>query len=144
MTTDVYEQLLAQLTGGELSELERRVFNDLKISPKGRTRLELIGDIYGFLALCNAKDIGLSNSHEDRKIRKAIESLRHRLVPIVSTSSQAGYRLDASPEAIGKMLSELYSRRAHLDEQIKNVEQFCIMPGAVPEAPATVLQPALL
>lgn len=144
MTNDVYEQIIAQLTGGELSELERKVFDDLKISPEGLTRLDLIGDIYGYQARYNAIVVGLSNSHEDRKIRKAIESLRRRLVPIVSTSSQAGYRLDASPEAIEKMLSELRSRRARIDEQIKSVEQFYIIPESMPEAPATVLQPSLL
>ena len=71
----------------------------------------------------------LSNDPHDRKIRKAIESLRNRMIPIVSSSGKAGYRLDTSPEAIQNMIAELKSRIAHLEQRLEEACQFYDLPG---------------
>ena len=122
--TPQYEKLLAELDAGELSELERKVLDALLKAPGGITRRGLIRVIYGVEAQRN-----LSNDPNDRKIRKAIESLRDRMVPIVSSSGKAGYRLDTSPEAIQNMIAELKSRIAHLEQRLEETCQFYDLPA---------------
>ena len=116
--TPQYERLLSELDAGELSELERKVLDALLKAPGGITRRGLIRVVYGVEAQSN-----LSNDLHDRKIRKAIESLRNRMLPIVSSSGKAGYRLDTSPEAIQNMISELKSRIAHMEQKIEAIQQ---------------------
>ena len=122
--TPQYEKLLAELDAGELSELEHKTLDALMKAPGGITRRELVRVIYGVETQHN-----LSNDPHDRKIRKAIESLRNRLIPIVSSSGKAGYRLDTSPEAIQNMIRELKSRIAHLEQRLEEVRQFYDLPG---------------
>ena len=119
-----YEKLLAELNAGELGELERKVLDALLKAPKGITRRGLVWAIYGVEAQRN-----ISNDPHDRKIRKAIESLRSQNIPIVSSSGKAGYRLDTSPEAIQNMIRELKSRIAHLEQRIEEARQFYDLPG---------------
>lgn len=119
--SEVYESLLNQLAEGELNELQRRVFNLLREHAEGLTRYDLVEHIYGY----RPETVG--GTH-DRKIRKAIETLRKRLFPIVSTSSQAGYRLDVTKEAAEKMMAELQSRKERLQEQINAVSKFYQLP----------------
>lgn len=121
-TTLVYDQLIDELNLGELEHLERRVFEILKANPGGVTRSELVYLVYG------ARVQDLAGSTQDRKIRKAIESLRGRLVPIVSSSGEAGYRLDTSREAIEKMMSEWRSRIERLQERLNAAAKFYRMP----------------
>jgi len=83
----MYEKILFELASGEMSKLQRDVYNLLKQNPEGLTRQELVLKIYGY------RPVRLEACADDRKIRKAIEKLRQRLFPIVSTSSQPGYRL---------------------------------------------------
>ena len=116
--TPQYERLLAELDAGELSELERKVLDALLKAPNGITRRGLIRVVYGVEAQRN-----LSNDPNDRKIRKAIESLRNRMIPIISSSGKAGYRLDTSPEAIQNMTRELKSRIAHMEQKIEAIQQ---------------------
>jgi len=116
--TPQYERLLAELDAGELSELERKVLEVLQKASNGITRRGLVRAIYGVEAQSN-----LSNDPNDRKIRKAIESLRNRMIPIVSSSGKAGYRLDTSPEAIRNMIAELKSRIAHMEQKIEAIQQ---------------------
>jgi DNA-binding IscR family transcriptional regulator len=116
--TPQYEKLLAELDAGELNELERKVLEVLLKAPSGMTRRGLVRAIYGVEAQQN-----LSNDPHDRKIRKAIESLRDRMIPIVSSSGKAGYRLDTSPEAIQNMIAELKSRIAHMEQKIEAIQQ---------------------
>jgi len=122
--TPQYERLLAELDAGELSELERKVFDALLKAPNGITRRGLIRVVYSVEAQRN-----LSNDPHDRKIRKAIESLRKRMIPIVSSSGKAGYRLDTSPEAIQNMIAELRSRIAHLEQRLEEACQFYDLPS---------------
>jgi len=116
--TSQYERLLAELDAGELSELECKVLEVFLKAPGGITRRGLIRVVYGMEAQRN-----LSNDPNDRKIRKAIESLRDRMIPIVSSSGKAGYRLDTSPEAIQNMTRELKSRIAHMEQKIEAIQQ---------------------
>jgi hypothetical protein len=113
-----YEKPLAELDASEWSELEHRVLDALLEAPNGITRRGLIRVVYGVEAQRN-----LSNDPYDRKTRKAIESLRKRLIPIVSSSGKAGYRLDTSPEAIQNMIAELKSQIAHMEQKIEILQQ---------------------
>jgi len=122
--TPQYERLLAELESGELSELERKVLDALLKAPSGFTRGGLIRVVYGVEAQRN-----LSNDPNDRKIRKAIESLRNRMIPIISSSGKAGYRLDTSPEAIQNMVEELRSWIAHMEQKIEVIQQHYSLQG---------------
>jgi hypothetical protein len=70
----------------------------------------------------------LGSDPNDRKNRKGIEDLRNRLIPIVSSSGEAGYRLDTSPEAIGNMVLEWESHIAHLQQKVKIARQHYGLP----------------
>ena len=118
----IYESLLEELAAGELSKLQRHVFELLRDSPDGLDRYQLVMSIYGYLPL------KVEGNTDDRKIRKAIEKLRTRNFPIVSTSGRPGYRLDTSKEAAEKMLAELNSRITHMQEQAEAVRKFWQIP----------------
>lgn len=123
-----YEELLSELVI-ELPEIERKVFNALKRNPAGLKREQLVAIVFG--AAVKAGTL-LNNDPKDRKVRKAIESLRGRMVPIVSSSGQAGYRLDTSREARERMLADLISRRDHLTALISLAAKFYEMPNSLP------------
>lgn len=137
MPSQVYETLLEQLASGELTKLQREVFNLLKASPAGRTRAEMVVAIYGY------RPTNLAADPNDRKIRKAIEALRGRLIPIVSSSGESGYRLDTSRETVRKMISEWASRREKLQNLINAAAKFYEMPEFYVE-PAQVTQLELI
>ena len=122
MTHPVYEHMLEELAGGELTELQRSLFGLLKAHPEGLTRQELVMKIYGYWPT------DVNGNSDDRKIRKAVERMRQRLFPIVSTSSKPGYRLDTSREAVNKMIAELIHRKAKLDGQIHAAAKFYEIP----------------
>ena len=104
------------------------------------TREQLIFAVFGVWPTGD-----LSKDPHDRKVRRVIESLRDRPLPIVANSAEAGYRLDTSEEAIQKMVDELESRRSKLDvrvsrlrlilERIKgsDAERARYMPSALPD-----------
>ena len=115
MTTHpAYDQLLADLQK-ELPETELRVFQALQAHPEGLTRPQLIAIVYRISVPAN---ISLQNYRPDRKIRKAIEWLRERSVPIVSSSGRAGYRLDTSATALSAMIDEWESRIENLRRRV--------------------------
>lgn len=118
----VYENLVEELAAGELTVLQRKIFELLRDNPDGLDRYQLVTNIYGYTPL------KIDGNTDDRKIRKAIEKLRKRLFPIVSTSSRPGYRLDTSKEAAERMLAELYSRIGHMQEQAEAVSKFYQIP----------------
>lgn len=122
MSTVVYDRLIEELATGELTELQREIYDLLKNTPEGLTRHEFVLRLYGYIPL------NINDNKHDRKIRKAIETLRLRLFPILSTSSRAGYRLDVSREGVLKMLAELKSRRDHIQEQINAAAKFYDIP----------------
>jgi hypothetical protein len=123
-TTPQYDQLLAELAAGQLTELEQKVLDNLGASPEGLTRYELLERIFGPGSRYIAEKRGLANSGDDRKIREAIESLRNNGVPVVSSSGKPGYRLDTSPEAVGSMIAEWQSRVENLQARIHKAAQF--------------------
>ena len=139
-TTPVYDQILEELQV-ELSDLERKVFNALQRNPDGLNRRELINEVYGHRLL--PPDHDLNNSVEDRKIRMAISSMRNRLIPIVSFSGKAGYRLDTSREAAERMALEMDSRAAKLQNNARRIRQFHSIPMPV-EFPMQVEEPKQL
>lgn len=136
MRTEQYEKLLEELERGELTKLERQVFNILKSHPDGVTRKNLVFNIY------NVSVSDLNGSTHDRKIRKAIESLRNRLVPIVSSSGAPGYKLDVSREHIEQMMGEWRSRISELTKRLNAAAKFYEMPEYYLE-PEDATQPAL-
>lgn len=117
-----YENLLRDLADGELTQLQRQVFELLRDNPEGLDRYQLVQKVYGYLPL------KVEGNTDDRKIRKTIEKLRNRNFPIVSTSGKPGYRLDTSKEAAEKMLAELHSRISHMQEQAEAVSKFWQIP----------------
>lgn len=131
MKSPVYENLLLELSNGELTELQRKVYDLLKKYPEGLSRENLVYMIYGYVP------VQLAGNTDDRKIRKAIEKLRQRLFPIISTSAKPGYRLDFSRQAVEKMLSELQSRRDRIQEQINSAAKFYSIPDYVDPVNAT-------
>ncbi len=120
--SDIYQRLLEKLENGELDKLQRKVFTLLRDNPVGLNRQQLVYRIYGYWP------DRLEGNTDDRKIRKAIQRLRERLVPIVSTSGQPGYRLDISAEGVGQMLSELRAKKTLLDKQIESTLKFYELP----------------
>lgn len=117
--TPQYEKLLAELNAGELPIIERKILEALCQAPKGLTRRGLVRTVFGQEAHTN-----LGNDTRDRKIRKAIESLRNRGIPIVSNSGKAGYKLDTDPENIECMIRELNSRIVHLQQRVDAVSAY--------------------
>lgn len=115
---ETYKSLLEELAAGEMNDLQRQIFNLLRDHPDGLSRYNLVEQIYGY------RPITVDGNIHDRKIRKAIEKLRQRLYPIVSTSGKPGYRLDVTKEAAEKMLAELNSRIDHMQEQARAVQKF--------------------
>lgn len=123
---ETYAQILADLEG-ELEALERAVFIALKRHPQGLTRPQLIA-----LVFRTTPEENLSNSTKDRKIRKAIASLRAKRVPVLSNSGQAGYRLGINEAGKQALLADLRSRRNMLNERIAQVERFYTQPETAP------------
>ncbi len=115
--TQEYERLLLDLAGGELEPIEEEVFHALYMAwvyKKGPLSREKLCEMYfGYIPE------SLASSTEDRKIRKAIESLRNRGIPILSSSGESGYWLDVSEKAIKAMIAEWESRRARLGERVE-------------------------
>lgn len=134
----VYESLIEELAAGELSVLQRSIFELLREHPDGLDRYQLVMHIYGYIP------VKIDGNTDDRKIRKAIEKLRSRNFPIVSTSGRPGYRLDTSREAAEKMLSELHSRIKNMQQQAEAVSKFwkIPMPKTYRAAPHKRQQPA--
>lgn len=131
--SQIYDRLLQELEG-ELDDLERQIFTLLKEHPAGLSRQELVMRIKGYWPE------KLDGNTDDRKNRKAIQRLRERLFPIVSTSGKPGYRLDASREGVGRMLTELRSKQALLEKQIEATLKFYEIPIAYLTDPKEVTQ----
>lgn len=120
--SQIYDQLLQSLENGELNKLERQIFLLLKEHPAGLSRQDLVLKIQGYWPE------KLDGNTDDRKNRKAIQRLRERLVPIVSTSGQPGYRLDISREGVDRMLAELRCKKDLLEQQIESTLKFYSIP----------------
>jgi hypothetical protein len=120
-----YEQLLDELAR-ELPTLERKIFDALRAHPEGLRRAQLVAIAYGEMVRAGAP---ANNSTKDRKVRKA---MRTRMIPIISSSGQAGYRLDVSRDARERMLADLRSRRDKLTDLINRAAKFYSLPERLP------------
>jgi SMC interacting uncharacterized protein involved in chromosome segregation len=134
----IYDKLLEELKDGELSEIQRQVFQLLQEFPEGLSRQDLV------LKICGYWPESLDGNTDDRKIRKAIERLRQRLFPIISTSGKPGYRLDVSRDAVRGMINELRSRKAHLEKQIEAALKFYEIPATYAVDPSEIKQGQLI
>lgn len=113
-----YYTKLLQEWEANMDTLEARVFSILRQAyPNGRTREQLVMDVYGEFSQTN-----INNDTRDRGIRKAISNMRRRDIPIFSTSGEAGYRLELSENELGKMIAEMRRKRENLDDQIRSLE----------------------
>lgn len=117
--TPEYEKLLVELNAGELPVIERKILEVLCQAPKGLTRRGLVRIVF-----CQEARTNLGNDTKDRKIRKAIESLRNRGIPILSNSGKAGYNLDTDPKNIECMIRELESRIMHLQKRVEAISSY--------------------
>lgn len=129
-----YDDIFEQFTQ-DLPALEKRIFEALKRNPQGLRRGQLVA--IGFGQSVKAGDTQ-NNSTKDRKVRMAIRSLRMRMVPIVSSSGGAGYRLDVSNEGRGRMLADLISRRNELNELIERTAKFYHVQEQMPARDLTI------
>lgn len=137
----VYEALVNEWEA-ELEDVERAIFQALRRAmPNGRTRRQLVHDVYD-VVIADGEDI--NNNTYDRKIRKTIEAMREKLIPIFSTSSEAGYRLDISETSISMMVNEWERRREKYTEKIRRGYELIFrirlagdaaIPASLPEQP---------
>jgi DNA-binding winged helix-turn-helix (wHTH) protein len=131
-THPVYDRILADLyEGGELNELESKVVDILKRADgEPVTRRDFIEEIFLYTP---SRD--LSNNSDDRKVRKAIESLRRKgATMIVSTFGSAGYCIDNSVERAEEMAAEMEKRARELNalaEKIRSALRPVEMPKEV-------------
>lgn len=113
----VYEALVNEWEG-QLEELERAIFRCLKNAmPGGMTRRQLVYHIFG-VAILEGEDI--NNNTYDRKIRKTIEVMRDKLIPIFASSAESGYRLDVSETSISMMVAEWQRRAEKYMDKVHN------------------------
>ena len=118
--TAIYDEILADLAGGEMDSLQRAIFDALRRAyPSGLTRRQLIFEAYG-VRVADGDD--LNNNGRDRKIRAAIADLVGRGMPIVSNSGGAGYALNINEGDIEATLAEMCSRRKREEERIRATE----------------------
>lgn len=132
----VYETLIREWET-ELADIERLIFQALRRAmPDGRTRRQLIFDVYGDYV---PEHEDLNNNTLDRKIRKAIEDMRERLIPIFSSSGGSGYRLDVSETSISMMVAEWERRRDRYTEKVRRGNELILRirqagAGVLPES----------
>ena len=115
----IYEQIIDEWER-ELEDLERTVFTALKNSPDGCTRRQLVYLCFGVVILENQDT---NNNKYDRKVRKTIEAMREKLIPIFSSSSGAGYRLDISETSLSLMIAEWERRRDTYADKVRRAYQ---------------------
>lgn len=136
-TTPIYEKILSDLRAGELGDLESKVL-DLLIKADGKTvtRHQFIHAIYGYMP-----EGSLSGNKHDRKVRKALESLREKGATfILSSSGEAGYRMDLSIEKAEEMANELESRARKLSEMAEKIRD-ALTPVQLPESVCVAANP---
>lgn len=138
-TTVIYDQILEELQV-ELDELEHKIFVALQRNPDGLTRRGLVQVVFGYHVY---PEDDINNNKHDRKIRMAIANMQDRLVPIVSSSGKAGYRLDVSKETAERMALEMESRATKLQDKARRIRKFHSIPVPV-EFPAAVEEPKQL
>jgi hypothetical protein len=139
-TPGIYETILSELDSGVMTELERKIFDALSKHREGLKRGQLVAICFGESVKAGASN---NNNGKDRRVRMAIGRLRERMVPIVSSSGEAGYRLDTSETARKRMVMDLVSRRDKLTELINRMARIYAVPVEFP-TPEIVKQERLI
>lgn len=139
-TRGVYETILSELDSGEMTEIERKIFEALGKHPHGLNRAQLVAICFGESVRAGATS---NNNSKDRRIRIAIGRLRMRMVPIISSSGEAGYRLDTSEAGRRRMVMDLVSRRDKLTDLINRMAKIYRIPVTFP-IPEKVSQERLI
>ncbi len=117
-TTAIYQQIKADLDSGELKTREAAILSALLYHNEGVTREQLVRITDGRVAY-----LDINADPADRKNRRAIAALRDRLIPVKSSSGEAGYRLDATVEGLREMLAEMEARRDKAAEKAQRVRE---------------------
>lgn len=116
----IYEALVTEWEA-ELEEIEKKIFAALKsMMPNSLTRRELIYIVFGEQI---PEGVDLNNNPMDRKIRKTIERMREKLIPVLSSSAGAGYKLEISETAVYLMIGEWERRRENFDDKVRRGRQ---------------------
>lgn len=141
MLHPVYEELLQEWET-ELDELERKIFQALRNAmPNGVTRRHMVYIVFG-VTIPEGADI--NNNKYDRKIRKTIEVMREKLIPVFSSSSESGYRLVLDETTISMMIAEWQNKRDNYTDKINQGQKLLrrirdlgerAIPDEMPEQP---------
>ena len=126
-TTWIYEQIKKDLESGELKEREAAILTALLYHTNGLTREALVRITDGREAYTD-----INADPADRKNRRAIAALRERLIPVQSSSGEAGYRLDATVEGLQEMLTEMEARKERAAEKANQIRAMIERCGASP------------
>ena len=114
-TTSQYLNIVATMPDGLEKTVLQTILDGGYTSPQKRiTRKMLV------LSIFKRAQSNLSNSKEDRQIRRAIVKLVDKGIPILSDSGHAGYYLDAENNRETALL-ELIRRRNAIDAKIKKL-----------------------
>lgn len=120
---ETYESIFNEWES-ELGDMKVKIFQSLRrVYPNSRTRRQLIFDVYGLLI---PNTVDLNNNKYDRKIRLTIAQMQDDLIPVVSSSSKAGYRLDMNPETIRKMGVEFSRRITQYERKVNRANMLLI------------------
>ncbi|HMM99841.1 MAG TPA: hypothetical protein PKC99_12585 [Anaerolineales bacterium] len=109
----IYSNILHEFAQ-EQTGIERAIIDALLASPSGLTRGELVRAVFGVEPKPN-----IANDSNDRKNRIAINALFLRGVPIVATSSGAGYKISDVPADIRAVIAEAQARIEAEREKIR-------------------------
>jgi len=141
-TTDTYNRIMEELASVQLEDLQQMIFHALRrVYPAGLTRAQLIQETAGYTP---EPTENLNNNRHDRKNRAAIAAMLDMCIPVMSTSGEAGYRLDVDPEHLAEMVRELEDRRDTLNEKIGAARRTLLkvrelgrntIPAKIPEKP---------
>jgi hypothetical protein len=113
---DFYQSILDSLT----DDLERKVFQVLSDHfGLPITRVEIISLVYGI----DIEKAKLSDSRQDRAIRKCIENLRSKDYPIVASSGEAGYFLTDNQNEIDACVAEERARVRNIEKKIEHMQR---------------------
>jgi hypothetical protein len=118
-TTHQYDQLLNDLAAGQLEPIQKQILDALRRAyPAAVSREDLAVAVFG-----GNRPADISRDVRDRKNRLAIQGLRELGIPIISSSREAGYRLDVSMKALDAMQAENSSRIERLRDRNNAIER---------------------
>jgi hypothetical protein len=133
MHTAAYDDILSQLKAGELRRRAGLILRLLQDYPQGLDRANLVFGTDGYWPA------NLANDPKDRMNRETIRAMREQGIPVTATSGAAGYRLDASEDALLAMRDEYAARAARALETVAQIDRMIVhlhrgesLPDALP------------